>query len=122
MAIYFMVNRLPLLGRIVLLLPMLMLSCAHSPSPGSSLVGLWREMGKTATIEFRENGTFKAIDNQKMAVSGRYLVLQDNRVRFMVIRTGGTPEIITTRMTKNADQLHFHSLDGEEVGRFERVP
>ena len=110
------------LGWILLLLPVLLLACAHAPSPSSPLVGLWREVGKTATVEFRENGTFKAIDNQQMAVTGRYVVQRPGTIRFRVSRAGGPPDVITATMTKNADVLTFRSLEGEEIGRFKRVP
>jgi len=34
-----------------------------------------------ATIEFSEDGTFEAMDNQSMAVSGKYILLQNGRLR-----------------------------------------
>jgi hypothetical protein len=52
------------------LVPMifLLLSCASKPD----IIGKWREVGKVATLEFSADGTFKVVDNQGMAVSGRY--------------------------------------------------
>ena len=40
-------------------------ACANTPY----IVGKWKEIGKTATLEFWKDGTFKAVDNQKMAVN-----------------------------------------------------
>ena len=37
-----------------------------------TVFGKWKEIGKTATLEFWKDGTFKAVDNQKMAVKGKY--------------------------------------------------
>ena len=38
----------------------LIIPCANT----QHLVGKWKEIGKAATIEFWEDGTFKAFDNQ----------------------------------------------------------
>ena len=43
----------------------LRIACAKTPY----LVGKWKEIGKTATLEFWKDGTFKAVDNQGMAVN-----------------------------------------------------
>jgi len=40
------------------------LACADTPY----IVGQWKEIGKTATLEFWKDGTFKAVDNQGMTV------------------------------------------------------
>jgi len=32
------------------------------------IVGQWKEIGKTATLEFWKDGTFKVVDNQGMTV------------------------------------------------------
>jgi hypothetical protein len=39
------------------------IACSNTPN----LVGKWKEIGKAATLELREDGTFKAVDNHKMA-------------------------------------------------------
>jgi len=59
----------------------LIISCAHTPG----VVGKWREVGKTATVEFLKDGTFKAVDNQGMAVSGKYTLSEKQHcpVRFL---------------------------------------
>ena len=38
-------------------------SCQNSPN----LTGKWQELGKTATLEFNDDHTFKAVDNMGMA-------------------------------------------------------
>ena len=54
----------------VILALFFILACANT----SSIVGKWKEIGKTATLEFWKDGTFKAVDNQKMAVKGKYFL------------------------------------------------
>lgn len=49
-----------LLFLLVIVLFMMMISCAHTPG----VIGKWREIGKTATLEFSKDGSFKAVDNQ----------------------------------------------------------
>ena len=64
--------------------------CASRPD----LIGKWREVGKTATVEFSKDGTFKAVDNQGMAVSGRYSLLKDgHRRNARISRRGGLRDL-----------------------------
>jgi len=60
----------------------LRIACANTPY----IVGKWKEIGKTATLEFWKDGTFKAIDNQKMAVKGKYTMIEPGNVRFEIFR------------------------------------
>ena len=58
------------------------------------IVGKWKEIGKMGTLELWENGTFKAVDSQKMAVSGKYTLSKNGNVRFEIFRQGSPSEII----------------------------
>jgi len=58
------------------------------------IVGKWKEIGKTATLEFWKDGTFKAVDNQGMAVKGKYTLFEPSNVRFEIFRQDSPPEII----------------------------
>jgi hypothetical protein len=69
----------------------LVISCASVPG----VVGKWREIGKTATVEFCEDGTFKAVDNLGMSVSGRYTLHEQGNIRFEITRQGMSSEIIS---------------------------
>jgi hypothetical protein len=62
----------------------LIISCANTPK----VVGKWQEIGKTATLEFRKDGSFKAVDNQEMAVSGKYSLHENGMVRFEIANQG----------------------------------
>ena len=92
------------------------LSCAHAPD----VVGKWQEVGKTATLEFFGGGAFKAVDNQGMAVRGKYAISPDGNIRFEIDRRGKPPEIVTGEISLQGDELTLISEDGKEVDRYRR--
>ena len=94
----------------------LFISCAHTPG----VVGKWREVGKTATVEFLKDGTFKAVDNQGMAVSGKYTLGKNEKVRFEIEREDASPEIVTGKISVRGEELTLISGDGEEVDKYKR--
>jgi len=91
-------------------------SCSNTPN----LVGKWKEIGKVATLELREDGTFKAVDNQKMAVSGKYTLSEHGNVRFEIFRQGSPSEIVNGKYSMQGDILNFTSADGEEIEKYKR--
>ena len=94
----------------------LIISCASAPG----VVWKWREVGKTATVEFWKDGTFKAIDNQKMAVKGKYTLIEPGKVRFEIFRQGSPSEIVNGTFSLQGDVLTFTSADGKEIERYKR--
>jgi hypothetical protein len=83
-------------------------------------VGKWREVGKTAILEFWKDGTFKAVDNQGMAVSGKYTLHENGNARFEIDRQGFSPEIVSGKISVRGDELTLISGDGKEVDRYKR--
>jgi hypothetical protein len=92
------------------------ISCANTPN----LVGKWKEIGKTATLELREDGSFKAVDNQKMAVHGKYILREHGNVRFEIFRQGSSSEIVNVNYSVQGDILTITSADGKEIERYKR--
>ena len=92
------------------------LACANTPY----IVGKWKEIGKTATLEFWKDGTFKAVDNQKMAVKGKYTLIEPGNVRFEIFRQGSPSEIVNGTFSIQGDVLTFTSGDGKEIERYKR--
>ena len=92
------------------------IACANTPH----LVGKWKEIGKAATIELRKDGTFKAVDNQKMAVSGKYALSEHRNIRFEIFRQGSPSEIVNGKYSVQGDILTFTSADGKEIQRYRR--
>jgi len=84
------------------------------------IVGKWKEIGKTATLEFWKDGTFKAVDNQKMAVKGKYTLIKPGNVRFEIFRLGSPSEIVKGTVSLQGDVLTFTSADGKEIERYKR--
>ena len=92
------------------------LACANTPY----IVGKWKEIGKTAILEFWKDGTFKAVDNQKMAVSGKYTLIESGNVRFEIFRQDSPPEIVNGTVSLQGDVLIVTSEDGKETERYKR--
>jgi hypothetical protein len=94
----------------------LIISCASTPD----VVGKWREIGKTGTLEFWKDGTFKAVDSMGMAVSGKYTLHKNGSVTFEIHHKEPPPEIIKGSLSIQGDELTFTSAPGKEVERYER--
>jgi len=92
------------------------LACSKTPL----IVGKWKEIGKTATLEFWKDGTFKAVDNQEMAVKGKYTLIEPGNVRFEIFQQGSPPEIVTGTVSLQGDVLTLTSADGREIERYKR--
>jgi len=105
-------------ARVLWLVPMLFLLpfCASK----SDLAGNWKEAGKAATIEFSEDGTFKAVDNQGMAVFGKYILFKDGHLRCEVQEKGGAGEVVNLTISIKGDELTLASSDSREVEIYRR--
>jgi hypothetical protein len=101
---------------VILALSFILACAANTPY----IVGKWKEIGKTATLEFWKDGTFKAVDNQKMAVKGKYTLIEPENVRFEIFRQGSPPEIVKGSFSLQEDVLTFTSADGKEIERYKR--
>ena len=84
------------------------------------MAGKWKEIGKTASLELRKDGTFKAVDNQKMAVSGKYSLSENENIRFEIFRQGSPSEIVNGKYSVQGNILTFTSADGLEIQRYRR--
>jgi hypothetical protein len=100
----------------VILAISLITGCANTPN----LVGKWKEIGKTATLELSKDGTFKAVDNQKMAVSGKYSLSENGNIRLEISRQGSPSEMINGKYSVQGDILTLTSADGKEIQRYRR--
>lgn len=75
------------------------------------LVGKWREVGRAATIEFLKDGGFKAVDNEGLAVSGRYTLIKDGSIKFEIQREGTTDEVVTLNFSLTGHDLKLTPAD-----------
>ena len=92
-------------------------TCAHVPS----IIGKWQELGTTATLEFHTDGTFAAVDDMDMAVSGTYTRQRDGRTRFEITIPGSPPDIVWGKIDVQGDELIVASDDDQEVERYRRA-
>jgi hypothetical protein len=85
-----------------------------------NLVGKWEEIGNAATLELWEDGTFKAIDNQKMAVSGKYSLSAHGNISFEIFQQGSASEIVNGKYSVQGGVLTLTSADGKEIQKYRR--
>ena len=102
---------------ILWLVPMiLLLSCASK----TDIIGKWREVGKMATMEFSKDGTFRAVDNQGMAVSGKYTFFKDGRLRCEIQYEGSLKEEVNLAISIKGDELTLTSPKSSEIESYRR--
>ena len=109
-------NKFKVCSAFIIIALFFILACANTPY----IVGKWKEIGKTATLEFWKDGTFKAVDNQKMAVKGKYTLIEPGNVRFEIFRQGSPSEIVNGTFSIQGDVLTFTFGDGKEIERYKR--
>lgn len=95
----------------------LLTGCANAPN----LIGMWREVGKTATLELMKDGSFSAMDNEGMAVSGKYALLEDGRVKFEILQPDSSVEIVILEVSVRGDELTVVTEDLGEVERYKKL-
>jgi len=101
---------------VIIALAFILACAANTPN----IVGQWKEIGKTATLEFQKDGTFKAVDNQGMAVNGKYKLIEPGNIRLEIFRQDSPPEIVKGTFSLQGDVLTVTSADGKEVERYKR--
>lgn len=92
-------------------------SCAGMPA----VIGKWQQPGRSATVQFNRDGTFTAVDNQGMAVNGKYCIMKKNRVRFEIDMPDAPPEIINGTYVLDGQRLTLTSADGEDVDVYQKT-
>ena len=92
-------------------------TCAPMPS----IIGKWQEIGTTATLEFHTDGTFSAVDDMDMAVSGTYARQRDGKTRYEITIPGSPPDIVWGKINVQGDELIVTSDDDQEVERYRRA-
>jgi|GEM_PF-519323 len=106
-----------LCSALVIIALFFILACAANTP---HIIGKWKEIGKTATLEFWKDGTFKAVDNQGMAVKGKYTLVESGNVRVEIFRQGSPPEIVNGTFSLQGDVLTATSEDGKEIEKYKR--
>ncbi len=108
-------------ARVVCVLPLIIMLfllsfCASKPDH----IGKWKEVGKTATIEFSRDDTFKAVDNQGMAVSGKYTLSEDGHLQCEIQQEGGPGEVVNLIIAIEGDELTLTSPGDTKVEIYRR--
>lgn len=92
-------------------------SCSSRPD----IIGKWREVGKTATMEFSADGAFRAMDNQGMAVAGKFTLSKDGMMQCEIQREGTSEEVVKVKISIKGDELTLTDSDGREAESYRRI-
>lgn len=77
-------------GLMVLVIVSQMVSCAYHPD----VVGRWQQVDGGDTLEFREDGTFAAVDNKGGTVAGQYTLHADGTLYYATTHTAVMPAVL----------------------------
>ncbi len=94
----------------------LVVSCMHS----QKVIGRWSEIGKTSTLEFMNDGSFRAVDNMGMIVNGNYFIEDNGDATFEIIQPEGTIEIINVKITIKGDEMTIKFINTNEVEKYRK--
>ena len=97
---------------------MVITSCASM----TGITGTWREVDSDATLEFSKDGTFRAVDDMGMAVSGTYTLSDDGMIRFSVHHGDGHDEVVIVEYSVSEDLLTVRTQDHSETEQYMREP
>ena len=106
----------------------LLASCAVTPD----VTGRWQQVDAEDTLEFREDGTFTAIDREGATVEGRYTLHADGTLYYAITHSDilkaelepvETLEIRIAglRFRQYRDELRITAEDGEAVEVYRRA-
>lgn len=86
----------------------------------SDLVGRWREVGRSATLEFLADGVFKTVDNEGMAVGGIFSLVGDGKLSFATRHEGTEGEVVSLDFSLIGDELTLAPAAGGRPERYQR--
>ena len=94
-----------------LLLLFFLVSCVYNPD----ITGKWQEPGKTSSIEFRQDGTFTAIDDMGMTVNGNYTLQAKGKIRLEIKHPNSSVETIIGSIAVQGDKLILAHEEEKEI-------
>lgn len=101
----------------VLLLGVFITSCVYQPN----ITGKWQEPGKTSSIEFRQDGTFTAVDDMGMAVSGNYTLQSKGKIRLEIKHPDSPVEILSGSIAVQGDKLILTPEKDKEILEYRKI-
>ena len=101
----------------VIILVVFLISCAHKPN----ITGKWQEIGKTSSIEFRQDGTFTALDDMGMTVRGNYTLQTKGKIRLEIQHPDSSVEILLGSIAVQGDKLILTPENDKEVLKYRKI-
>ena len=89
----------------------LLSSCASKPE--KRIVGKWKEIGGTETMEFFKNGTVHVMDNG-LNLEGSYKIVGGGKIKFELRGLGPLAGPVIEKLSFSGGRLIFKMPDGKE--------
>jgi hypothetical protein len=94
----------------------LLSSCSSKPE--DAIVGKWKELGGTETMEFFRDGTVSVVD-EGMSMAGSYKFVDKDRVKVELGGLGALMGPVVARVSISGEDLSWTMPDGK-VSRYKR--
>jgi hypothetical protein len=88
----------------------LLSSCSSKPE--NKIVGKWKEIGGTETMEFFKDGTVSVVDN-KISLKGSYQFIDEKRIKFKLGGLGPLAGPIVEKVSFSGGELVLTMPDGK---------
>ena len=88
----------------------LLSSC--SPKPENEIVGKWKEIGGTETMEFLKDGTVSVVDKDK-SMEGSYKFIDKDQIKFELSGPGVSAGPIVAKVSFSDGEFNLTMPNGE---------
>lgn len=109
------------LRRVVIALVVMILA-AYACASGPSVVGRWKAVDGSATVDFTTDGIFHAVDNEGMPVSGKYRLVGPDGIRFEIRHDAAAVEFVDARVMRAGERLTLTFPGENAIDTYERIP
>lgn len=112
--------------RLMVLLVMVLAAyaCVSGPTTlsGPTILGDWKAVDGPASVRFAADGTFHAVDNQGMPVSGKYRLIGADGIQFEIRHAGEETETIQARVIQAGERLTLTFPGENAIETYQRLP
>jgi hypothetical protein len=85
--------------------PIVLTLAIYACASGPAIVGNWKALEGAATVNFASDGTFSAVDNEGMPVSGTYRLVDPDGIRFEIRHGEADTERIDARISRTGERM-----------------
>jgi hypothetical protein len=104
------------------ILPIVVTLAIYACASGPAIVGNWKALEGAATVNFASDGTFTAVDNEGMPVSGKYRLVGPDGIRFEIRHGEADIERVDARISRTGGRMTLIFPGENAMDAYERIP